>query len=55
MRLTHHEIAVELGTAREVVSRQLKAFERRGWARLERGRIEIRARDRLATLARQSG
>jgi len=29
---THQELAVELGTAREVVSRQLKDFERRGWA-----------------------
>ncbi len=55
VRLTHHEIAVELGTAREVVSRQLKAFEREGRVRLERGRIEIRDRGALATLARQPG
>ncbi len=39
--LTHHELAVELGTAREVVSRQLKEFERRSWIRLVRGRIEV--------------
>ncbi|SEH40284.1 Crp/Fnr family transcriptional regulator [Magnetospirillum fulvum] len=40
IRATHQEIAVELGTAREVISRQLKEFERRGWVRLGRGLIE---------------
>lgn len=39
---THQDLAVELGTAREVVSRLLKEFERRGCVRLERGTIEIR-------------
>lgn len=38
--VTHQEIAVELGTAREVVSRLLKDFERQGLVRLARGRIE---------------
>ncbi len=32
--LSHRELAVELGTPRKVVSRQLKEFERRGWLRL---------------------
>jgi len=49
--LTHHELAVELGTAREVVSRQLKAFERRGWIRMERGRLAIEDRAALVALA----
>lgn len=49
--LTHQDLAVELGTAREVVSRQLKEFERRGWIRLERGRIELRDRNALGALA----
>lgn len=40
LRLTHQAIAVELGTAREVVSRLLKDFERRGWVRLGRGAVE---------------
>ncbi len=48
---THQEIAVELGSAREVVSRLLKDFERRGWLRLGRGRIEIREPEALAGLA----
>lgn len=38
---THQELAVELGTAREVVSRQLKEFERRGWLALARGRLDL--------------
>lgn len=39
--ITHQELAVELGTAREVVSRLLKELERRGMVRLSRGRIEV--------------
>lgn len=38
---THQALAVELGTAREVVSRQLKEFERRGLVTLSRGRVEV--------------
>ena len=38
---THYDLAVELGTAREVVSRLLKEFEHRGWVKLHRGHIEI--------------
>ena len=41
LHLTHQKLAVELGTAREVVSRQLKEFERRGWLSLRRGVIEL--------------
>jgi CRP/FNR family transcriptional regulator len=48
---THQEIAVELGTAREVVSRQLKEFERRGWVALGRGLIEPRNAAALRRLA----
>ncbi|MFN2360762.1 MAG: Crp/Fnr family transcriptional regulator [Marinobacter sp.] len=39
--ITHQELAVELGTAREVVSRLLKELERRDLVRLSRGRIEL--------------
>ncbi len=38
---THQEIAVELGTAREVVSRLLKHFETEGLVRLERRQIMV--------------
>lgn len=42
LSMTHQQLAAEIGTAREVVSRHLKAFERRGWIRLGRGRVELR-------------
>lgn len=35
--LTHQQLAAELGTAREVVSRQLHEFQRRGWISTSRG------------------
>lgn len=41
VRTTHQQLAVELGTAREVVSRLLKNFERHGWIKLHRGSVEI--------------
>jgi CRP/FNR family transcriptional regulator, anaerobic regulatory protein len=39
---THEELAAELGTAREVVSRLLKEFERTGMVSVARGRLELR-------------
>ena len=47
---THQDLAAELGTAREVISRQLKEFERRGWVELARGEIRITDRDALKQL-----
>ncbi|HTN33954.1 MAG TPA: Crp/Fnr family transcriptional regulator [Marinobacter sp.] len=41
IHITHQELAVELGTAREVVSRLLKELERKGRVQLARGRIDI--------------
>jgi CRP/FNR family transcriptional regulator len=38
---THDNIASELGSAREVISRQLKEFEKLGYIRLFRGRIHV--------------
>ena len=38
---THCEIAANLGTAREVVSRTLKRFEKYAWVKLHRGKISI--------------
>jgi CRP/FNR family transcriptional regulator, anaerobic regulatory protein len=48
---THQLIADELGTAREVVSRQLKRFEQKGWVALGRGHVEITDRSKLEKLA----
>lgn len=42
-KTTHRQLAAELGTAREVVSRQLQEFQRRGWAGSVRGELEIMA------------
>lgn len=39
--VTHQKLAIELGSAREVISRQLKTFERRGLVKLNRGQITI--------------
>lgn len=41
LRATHQTLADELGTVREIVTRLLKRFERDGWVRLGRERIEI--------------
>lgn len=38
---THQQMAAELGTAREVVSRILSEFQRREWIKLSRGVIKI--------------
>jgi CRP/FNR family transcriptional regulator len=55
---THEEIAGELGTAREVVSRLLKEFERLRLLETARGRILLRGEDalrRLQELAENAG
>lgn len=49
--VTHQDIALELGSVREVVSRQLKVFERQGLIRLGRGMIEVLNRAGLKTAA----
>ncbi len=51
VRLTHHQLATELGTAREVVSRQLHEFQRRGWVAAARGAVALADRPALAAFA----
>jgi len=51
-KITHQDIAVELGTAREVVSRHLKRFESEGWVQLGRGQVSIVDRPQIEALAR---
>jgi CRP/FNR family transcriptional regulator len=48
---THADLAADLGTAREVVSRLLKEFERLGAISLSRGRILLRNQSVLQELA----
>jgi len=48
---THQQIADELGTAREVISRQLKRLEQKGSVSLGRGQVEIINRTALEKIA----
>ena len=50
LAMTHQALALELGSAREVVSRMLKEFERSGCIRLRRGVIELLSPEMLARL-----
>jgi len=48
--ITHQSLATELGSAREVVSRQLKEFENKGMVKLSRGKIEVLNHDVLQNM-----
>jgi CRP/FNR family transcriptional regulator len=52
---THQFLATELGTAREVISRTLSEFQRRGWIEQARGEIRIVGKAGLSRLARAAG
>ena len=41
MRITHQEIAAELGSSREVISRLLEDLAEQGIVRASRGEIEV--------------
>ncbi len=51
LALTHQQLANELGTVREMVSRLLRRFEREGWVELARENILIRDSRALRALA----
>lgn len=51
---THQKLSVELGTAREVISRQLQEFQRRGWIEQARGRVNLLDTVHLKQLADHS-
>lgn len=55
VEITHAELAADLGTAREVVSRLLKEFERLGAITLSRGRIAVKNAALLRELASVAG
>jgi CRP/FNR family transcriptional regulator len=50
LKATHARLAAELGTAREVISRQLQEFQRRGWVAQSRGTIRLTDRPALESL-----
>ncbi|WP_308387919.1 Crp/Fnr family transcriptional regulator [Acidithiobacillus sp. AMEEHan] len=51
LTITHQELALELGSAREVISRLLKDFETRGWLHRRTGLVQILDRQALERLA----
>lgn len=55
VRATHAVLGTELGTAREVVSRTLSEFQRRGWIEQSRGEVRLTGRAGLDRLVRVSG
>ena len=55
IRKTHQQLALELGSVREIISRLLKTFEHRGLVRLSRENVEILDANGLRQLAALSG
>ncbi len=51
VHITHQQLAAELGTAREVISRQLSEFQRRHWIEQSRGTIKLEDKPELERLA----
>jgi len=51
VRATHQELATQIGSAREVVSRRLDALAKRGFIRLDRGRVTLIDRAALQAFA----
>lgn len=54
VHITHQVLANELGTAREVVSRTLSSFQRRGWIEQARGAIHLTGQEHLVHLVRSA-
>ncbi len=55
VRATHATLGTELGTAREVISRTLAEFQRRGWVEQARGELRLIGRAGLERLVRSAG
>lgn len=51
VKITQSDLATQVGTAREVVSRRLENWSRRGWVRTGRGTIEVLDPDALLAVA----
>lgn len=51
---THAVLGTELGTAREVISRTLSEFQRRGWVAQSRGEVRLIGQDGLQRLVKSS-
>lgn len=55
IKKTHQDIATDIGTSREVVSRILKEFEHKGLITLARGEIQTQDSNELLRVANQAG
>ncbi|MER5171248.1 Crp/Fnr family transcriptional regulator [Thioclava kandeliae] len=55
IRATHQALANELGTAREVISRTLSEFHRRGWIEQARGEVRLTGKTGLERLVKAAG
>jgi CRP/FNR family cyclic AMP-dependent transcriptional regulator len=51
IRITQRDISQIISRSRESTNKQLRAWSKRGWIRLERGGLTILARDKLAAVA----
>jgi CRP/FNR family transcriptional regulator, cyclic AMP receptor protein len=49
--ITQREISQMIGMSRESTNKQLRAWEKRGWIKLERGGVGVLAPDKLAAIA----
>ena len=49
--ITQREISQMIGISRESTNKQLRAWAKRGWIRLERGGVNVVAPDKLAAIA----
>ena len=52
---THAVLGTELGTAREVISRTLAEFQRRGWVEQARGEVRLIGSEGLERLVKSAG
>ena len=52
---THQELAHEVGSSREVISRILAKFRDEGWIHLARGQLQILDKAALEAFSRSSG
>ena len=54
VKATQIALAADLATAREVIGRSLKVFVHSGWVSLARGEVEIKNRQALKNLIKNS-
>jgi len=51
LKVTHQNLAIALGTVREVVTRELNKFKDKNWIILNRGEIRVIDKEAISDLA----